>query len=127
MWRKPRHGYIWYPTGSGKFELELIQRDEINITYILKLLAQLQKESKDENKNQEYQQKKDSILKLLDKESQLRKKRGLITKFINTRMPQIEPEEKLEQIFNEFWHQERIKAVKELCQTENLNQEASDR
>ncbi len=106
------------------FELELIQRDEINVAYILKLLAQLQRESQDENKKEEYQQKKASILKLLDKETQLRKKRDIITKFIETRMPQIEPEEKLEKVFNEFWNQERIKAVKQLCEAENLNEEA---
>lgn len=106
------------------FELELIERDEINVAYILKLLAELQKESQDENKKEEYQQKKASILKLLDKETQLRIKRDIITKFIETRMPNIKPQQKIEKVFNEFWNQERIKAVKQLCEAENLNEEA---
>lgn len=105
------------------FELELIQRDEINVSYILKLLTQLQKDSQDENKKEEYQQKKAGILNLLNKETQLRQKRDIITKFIETKIPTIKPEDKIGKIFNEFWNQERIKAVKQLCEAENLKEE----
>ena len=108
------------------FELELIQRDDINVAYILKLLADLQRDVSDESQP-EYQEKKASILELLDKEVQLRSKKDLIEKFIDTEMPTIEPEAQVEQVFKNFWNQERVEAVRQLCQSENLNESAVDR
>ena len=64
------------------FELELIQRDDINVAYILKLLAKLQQATKEKRPEEEYQQQKASILNELDKEVQLRNKKDLIEKFI---------------------------------------------
>ena len=106
------------------FELELIQRDDINVAYILKLLANLQRDVKDNATQEDYQQKKASILELLDKEVQLRSKRDLIEKFIDDRMPTIEPEEKVEKVFQDFWNQERVEAIRQLCLEENLKEEA---
>ena len=106
------------------FELELIQRDDINVAYILKLLANLQRDVKDDVTQKDYQQKKASILELLDKEVQLRSKRDLIKKFIDDRMPTIEPEEKVEKVFKDFWNQERVEAIRQLCLEENLKEEA---
>ncbi|WP_121968839.1 type I restriction endonuclease subunit R [Leptolyngbya sp. BC1307] len=106
------------------FELELIQRDNINVAYILKLLGDLQRDIKDDATQADYQQKKASILELLDKEAQLRGKRDLIEKFIEDRMPAIEPEETVETVFKDFWDQERIEAVQQLCAAENLNEAA---
>jgi type I restriction enzyme, R subunit len=106
------------------FELELIQRDDINVAYILKLLADLQRGVSDQSQPEDYQQKKASILELLDKEVQLRSKRDLIEKFIDTQMPTLEPEEKVEKVFKNFWNQERVEAVRQLCRSENLNESA---
>ena len=106
------------------FELELIQRDDINVAYILKLLANLQRDVKDDVTQKDYQQKKASILELLDKEVQLRSKRDLIEKFIDDWMPTIEPEEKVEKVFQDFWNQERVEAIRQLCLEENLKEEA---
>jgi type I restriction enzyme R subunit len=106
------------------FELELIQRDEINVAYILKLLAGLQREIKDNATQEDYQQKKDFILELIGKEAQLRSKRDLLEKFIEERIPAIEPEEKVEKVFQDFWNQERIEAIRQLCIKENLKEEA---
>jgi type I restriction enzyme, R subunit len=106
------------------FELELIQRDEINVAYILSLLADLQRGVKDDATEADYQQKKASILELLGKEVQLRSKRDLIEKFIEERMLTIEPEEKIENVFKDFWNQERVEAVHQLCLEENLKEEA---
>ena len=106
------------------FELELIQRDDINVAYILKLLANLQRDVKDDATQEDYQQKKASILELLDKEVQLRSKRDLIEKFIDDRLPTIEPEEKVEKVFQDFWNQERVEAIRQLCLEENLKEEA---
>ena len=105
------------------FELELIQRDDINVAYILKLLSDLQR-GEDETQQADYQQKKASILGLLDKEAQLRSKRDLIEKFIDTRMLTTAPEEKVEKVFQDFWNQERDEAVRQLCTEENLKVEA---
>ncbi|MEO1800109.1 MAG: type I restriction endonuclease subunit R, partial [Cyanobacteria bacterium J06629_2] len=106
------------------FELELIQRDDINVAYILKLLADLQRDVSDESQAEDYQQKKASILELLDKEVQLRSKRNLIEKFIDIEMPTLEPEAHVEQIFKNFWNQERVEAIRDLCRSENLSESA---
>jgi len=102
------------------FELELIQRDEINVAYILRLLAGLQRDIKDDATQEDYQQKKDSILELIGKEAQLRSKRDLLEKFIEERLLTIEPEEKIETVFQDFWNQERVEAIQQLCIEENL-------
>lgn len=39
-------------------------------------------------------------------------------------MPTIEPEEKVAKVFKNFWNQERVEAVRQLCRSENLNVEA---
>ena len=112
------------PIEEVDFELELIQRDDINVAYILNLLANLQRGIKTESQQQEYQQQKASILELLGKEVQLRSKRDTIEKFIDTRLPTITPDENVETVFKDFWNQERVEAVQSLCLVENLNQEA---
>jgi type I restriction enzyme, R subunit len=105
------------------FELELIQRDEINVSYILKLLANLQRDIKDDATQEDYQNQKASILELIGKEVQLRSKRVLLEKFIEERLPNLEPEEKVETVFQDFWTQERIEAIQQLCIEENLKVE----
>ncbi|MEQ8752210.1 MAG: type I restriction endonuclease subunit R [Coleofasciculus sp. G1-WW12-02] len=107
------------------FELELIQRDEINVAYILKLLADLQRGvQKAETSQEDYQKKKSDILELLGKEAQLRNKRDLLEKFIEDRMTTLAPEEEVEQVFKDFWTQERVEAIRQLCSDENLNEDA---
>jgi type I restriction enzyme R subunit len=39
-------------------------------------------------------------------------------------MPTIEPEEKVETVFQDFWNQERVEAIQQLCVEENLRIEA---
>ena len=61
------------------FELELIQRDEINVAYILQLLGQLQKNTQNnESEKADYEKRKTDILEMLNKETQLRSKRDII-------------------------------------------------
>jgi type I restriction enzyme R subunit len=106
------------------FELELIQRDEINVSYILQLLGQLQKNTQNnDSEKADYAKRKTDILELLNKEIQLRSKRDIITKFIDIRLPALQPEENLEQVFSDFWNQEKIAAIKQICAEENLNEE----
>lgn len=96
------------------FELELIQRDEINASYILKLLAELRQNITT----------KESILDRIGQEVQLRSKRDLIEKFIDQQMPAIESEDSIATVFQNFWNQERTEAVRQLCLKENLKLEA---
>lgn len=107
------------------FELELIQRDEINVSYILKLLGDLHRDTqRGDAIPEEYQHKKSSILELLGKEAQLRNKRDLLEKFIEDRITTLDPAETIEQVFKDFWTQERVEAIRQLCLDENLNEEA---
>jgi type I restriction enzyme, R subunit len=106
------------------FELELIQRDEINVAYILKLLAELQRDIKDDATQENYQKKKADILELIGKEVQLRSKRDTIEKFINEKLPAIAPDESIAIVFKDFWNRERVEAVRQLCLNENLQEEA---
>ncbi|MDP6909646.1 MAG: type I restriction endonuclease subunit R, partial [Flavobacteriales bacterium] len=100
------------------FEVELLHSDTINVAYILKLLVQ-QKETTDE---QESEQQKKKILDLLSSEVELRSKRELIEKFIEEMMPHITDADSIEDEFNKFWEEEKIMALKKLCDEEHLDQ-----
>lgn len=98
------------------FELELIRRDEINVAYILQLLARLKGEAEDNR-----DQLKRAIETYISNEVSLRSKRELIEKFISDNLLQINEEEKIEDVFYDFIDTERTKAIKELSESENLD------
>ena len=104
------------------FELELIQRDEINVAYILSLLAALHKaqQSQDENERRNAENQRRGILDLLGSEPHLRSKRELIEKFINEQMPKLGAGANVERSFKDFWNDQRTTALAELCETEGL-------
>ncbi len=102
--------------GDIDFELELIHRDEINVAYILKLLAKL-KDTEPEQQDKE----KNAIIDLMLGETQLRSKRILIEKFISQHLPKIEDSDEIPDAFEQFWNQERIKSLEQLSQDENLD------
>ena len=102
------------------FELELIHRDEVNVSYIMKLLAQL----KEETSELEHEKQKQRIIDIIAGESQLRSKRELIERFINNHLPQIEDTDLIEEKFDEFLVGERKVAIENLSSEENLNQMA---
>ncbi|NQT26746.1 type I restriction endonuclease subunit R [candidate division KSB1 bacterium] len=99
------------------FELELIHRDEINVAYILKLVARLKQA---EAKDIEMQRK--AIVDLLSGEIELRSKRELIEKFIEKHLPQIEDVDDIPDEFEKYWQEQKILALKKLCDDENLDQ-----
>lgn len=101
------------------FELELIHRDEINVTYILKLLANL--------KGSDQDKKRKEIIDLIAGEAQLRSKRELIEKFILENLPQVEDADDIPEAFEKFWNAEQIAAFKKLCTEENLTPEKVDK
>lgn len=106
------------------FELELIQRDEINVAYILRLLAELKsdEQSDDETIRRDANNRRKSILDLLGSETQLRSKRELIERFINEQMPHISKSTDIESAFSEFWQAERQKEFEAICADEGLDE-----
>lgn len=100
------------------FELELIHRDEINVTYILNLLAGLKTA-----KPKDRERKRKEIEQLLSSETQLRSKKELIDKFIKENLPLIDDASDISDQFDEFWQTEQIKSFNSLVSDENLDPE----
>lgn len=97
------------------FELELIHRDEINVTYILNLLAKL----KDAPIVDQEKQKK-AIIDIISGDTQLRSKRELIEKFISENLSFIDDSDSIPEAFEKFLSEERTKALIKLAEEENL-------
>jgi len=98
------------------FELELIHRDEINVAYILKLLAKLkQAQAKD------WAKQRKAIIDLMAGEVELRSKRELIERFIDEHLPKIDDADTLPDEFEKFWQEEKVLALGEICEEENLD------
>ena len=100
------------------FELELIHRDEINVTYILQLLASLK-----DAKKEEQDSKKKEIVDILSGEANLRSKRELIEQFIQENLPHIEDADTIPQEFDRFWTEQQRKAFETFVKEENLSPE----
>ncbi len=98
------------------FELELIHRDEINVAYILKLLAKLKNTTVEEQ-----EQQKKAILEMMAGDAKMRSKRELIERFIQENLPDINDSDDVSEEFENFWSKERVLALDKLSQEENLN------
>ncbi len=96
------------------FELELIRRDDINVSYIIALLTSmnLMDGEGDDGKRKAKQYRK-RIFELLQSEVSLRGKRPYIEKFIDQKLPMLEPEDDIRQAFSDFWSDERSQAFKD--------------
>src|SRR5690606_33030149 len=102
------------------FELELIHRDEINVGYILSLLANL----KDSNlKGEKLEQKKKEIREILSGDAKLRSKKELIEKFIEESLPLITDADLVQEAFSDFWNEEKRMAFERIADEEHLNKE----
>lgn len=104
------------------FELELIHRDEINVSYIIQLLIKLKSKTQSE-----VSQTEKEIFNLLNTDANLRSKRELIEKFIRENLPVIERTEDLNGEFDSFWSKERQNAFSKLVKEENLNTEKTEK
>lgn len=105
------------------FELELIRRDTINVTYIIQLLIKFK--LKHSSKDKESIEKE--ITNLLNTEVSLRSKRELIEKFIQESLPHIEDTDIIPEEFEKFWNEEQEKALQDLVKTENLSDEKTEK
>lgn len=99
------------------FELELIHKDEINVAYILKLLAKLKLA---DAPDQEAQRK--AILDILSGDVELRSKRELIEKFIEENLPNIDDLDTIDDEFERFWQDQKVLRLKEISEEESLDQ-----
>lgn len=98
------------------FELELIHRDDINVVYILTLLADLK-----DVKPAEQAKKKKEISDMMSSETQLRSKKELIDRFISENLPMILDRDNIPEEFESFWTLEKQKALEGLSTEENLD------
>lgn len=97
------------------FELELIHRDEVNVKYILTLLAWLS-DIKQSDREKHYK----SIIDMVAGERQLRNKKELIQKFIDENLPKIENVWEIEPSFEWFRDEEKQIAFNKICEEEKL-------
>ena len=100
------------------FELELIHRDEVNVAYILKLLAKL-KQAKEEDKQKQIE----AIISTLAGDVKLRSKRELVEKFIQENLPQIDDVDAIADEFEKYWEEQKIVALGKLCEDEHLDRQ----
>jgi len=125
LWQKTKHDNAKEKVSildDVDFELELIHRDEINVTYILKLLASLK-----DVKKEEQEAKKKEVVDLLTGEANLRSKRELIEKFIEDNLPEIDDSETIPQEFEKFWSKEQQKAFEVFVKEENLSSDKTQK
>ena len=104
------------------FELELIHRDEINVTYIIQLLIKLKSQAQKDTTKAEQE-----IFNLLSTESSLRSKRELIERFIQENLPVIQDSDNIQNEFDSFWTKEQQKAFSNLVKEENLSADRTER
>jgi type I restriction enzyme R subunit len=95
------------------FELELIGRDEITVTYILNLLAQQKALPKSDFQK--------SISQLLGGTVHLRSKKELIEEFINNYLDHIPFASQIEDEFYKFRDGKKKVALQQFIKEENLN------
>ncbi len=100
------------------FELELIQRDFITIDYIMGLLGRMIGASADKQA-----EIKKAVLDTVANDIELRSKRELIEKFINSTMPKLDDADQVQAAFENFWNDERRQAFEQLCQQEGIDKQ----
>lgn len=121
--RQPKEG-LPDELNTLDFELELIQHDEINVAYILRLLGEIKDAEATHGRSTETDARREEVMKLLGNEVQLRGKRQLIERFINDYLPSLSPEQSVEQTFAAYWQQQKRLAIHKLCQEERLDKAA---
>lgn len=100
------------------FELELIRRDKVNVSYIIALLVKMQDASPEDLEKQHR-----TIMSILDTDTQLRSKKELIEKFIATHFPKIPKGGDIGGEFESYWSEEKQNAIEALSADEGLDLE----
>ncbi len=98
------------------FELELIHRDNINVSYIIALLQKLKSAgSADQDRQRRI------IDRILESEIQLRSKKELIERFIAEHFPTVGDNSHMRGAFDDYWSMERESALSVLSEEEELD------
>ena len=100
------------------FEVELISRDKINVSYIIMLLRALM-----DKKPADREKARKNILDILDTEAQLRSKKELIERFISQHFADIPASADVGERFDAYWSDQKRLAVETLSAEEGLKQE----
>ena len=98
------------------FEIELIRTDEINVAYILRLLAKYR-----ESSIVQQEKMKRNIMSIIEGQEQLRSKRELIEAFIDKNLMAIVDTEDIDDEFENYWEQQKSEEFESLCAEESLN------
>lgn len=104
------------------FEIELIRRDKINVSYIIALLMDM----KDKKPSEQAKARK-NIMDILDTETQLRSKKELIERFISQHFDGISAQEDVGEVFDNFWSEEKQKALMTIRDEEGLDKDGLER
>ena len=104
------------------FEVELIHRDNVNVSYILDLVIRLRN-----TKPEEYHRQVQAIISTLESEPELRSKKELIQRFIEEHVPAIPRDGDVNRTFEEYLSEQREHALQTLCDEEGLNRDAVDK
>lgn len=104
------------------FEVDLLKSQEINLDYILELIFEKNKESKDKNILVE------EICRIIRSSTSNRAKESLIVEFINqTDLDEIQDKAGIIDVFFQFAQREQKKEAEELIKEEQLNEDAAKR
>lgn len=100
------------------FEIELMHRDLVDVSYIVNLLATILNA-----KGINVSVKKKQVLELLSNNINLRSKKELIEEFIEDYLEDIASPEEVADAFNAYWSEKKIKAFHSICEDEDLKQD----
>ena len=98
------------------FELELIHKDEVNVSYILNLLKLINGDKTEKGRAE----KRKQITDMLSGDSHLRSKKKLIEKFITETLVDLEDDADIEELFNTYWDAEKLKALTKIATDNEL-------
>ena len=98
------------------FEVELISRDKINVSYIINLLMNMKGKSEEEQTKT-----RKTIMDILDTETQLRSKKELIERFIADHFADMPASANVAEEFDTYWTEEKRKALVLLSEEEGLD------
>lgn len=102
------------------FELELIRRDNINVAYILTLLASIADVQHDPAAEHEVSVRTKAVLDAIGGDDRLRSKKDLIEEFIAAYLPKQKTAQDAKDTFETFWDERRTIAFDQICAEEGL-------
>jgi len=103
------------------FEIELISRDKINVSYIISLLRNMQ-----DKPPAEQEKARKAISDALETEAQLRSKKELIEQFIEQHFARLTPSDDPGEEFDSYWAEQKQLALRALSEEEGLTRDGLD-